>query len=208
MLVTVMRHAESMGNAGFGGGVDPGLSPKGTLQAARAAERLAKEGVTHVWSSPFRRAILTARATAAPQGIEVVLHHEMCEHYIYDDFLGWTCPLGKDIAGAHEGVRLADGFPDGLWTPAWGEPWDAICARTANVARRAIDLGRSRPRQEAHLLIVGHGASVKAVLRSLAGLDIAQAEPYVNAGVSRIRLDSRLPGEALFLNDASHLSGL
>ncbi len=210
MLITVVRHAESMGNAGLGGGEDPLLSPKGTEQARRAAARLAGEGVTHVWSSPFRRAIVTARMVAEPAGLAVVLHHAMCEHYIYEGLRAWRCPTGRALAREFPGVRLAADFPAGRWTPKWGESWEHICARTAVVARRALALGRRRARdgKDTHLVIVAHGASVKALLRSLTGLDIAQAEPYVNAGLSRVRLDGSLPGEAVFLNDASHLAGL
>ena len=210
MLITAIRHAESMGNAGLGGGVNPGLSPKGREQAKRAAKRLAGERVTHVWSSPFNRAIATARAVAAESGATVELHHEMCEHYIYDDFRDWRCPTGSAILREHEGVRLARTFPKGSWTPEFGESWEAICARTANVARRALALGRRRARtgRKTHLVVVGHGASVKALLRSLTGLNIAQDEHYVNAGLSRVRLDGALPGKVIYLNDAAHLDGL
>jgi len=210
MLITVVRHAESMGNAGLGGGENPHLSPRGWEQAAHAAERLSRERVTHVWSSPFRRAIETARMIAEGAGVAVVLQHEMCEHYIYDGFRTWRCPTGEAIVREFPGVRLAADFPKGKWTPAWGESWEAICARTARVAKRALALGRRRARagRQTHLVIVGHGASVKAVLRSLSGLDIAQPEPYVNAGLSRVRATDTLPGKVVFLNDAGHLAGM
>ena len=211
MLVTAMRHAESLGNAGLllVDDPDPRLSPRGVEQARLSAERLAQEGVTHMWSSPFRRAVQTASILAEEHGIEILLEAGMCEHYIYDDLRDWHPTTGREIAGEFGRVRLPRGFDAKAWTPEWGETWEALLVRTARVARKALALGRrSRGERDVHLVVVGHGASTKGLLSALTGIGIAQDAPFVNAGMSRVRVTDSLPGEIVFLNDASHLSGL
>ena len=207
MLITAIRHAESLGNAGLSTETDPRLSPRGEDQARRAAERLLREGVTHVWSSPFRRAIRTASFVARAMGLGVLLEPGMCEHYIYDDLRDWRCTTGDQLRREFDCVTLPEGFDRGPWTPTWGESWDALLARTARVAAKALALGRTAAHgKEIHLVIVGHGASVKALVSGLIGSAIPPDAGFVNAGFSRVRLDGTLPGVPLLLNDASHLN--
>jgi len=208
MLVTVLRHAESMSNAGLSSDTDPLLSPRGMEQARRTAERLGPEGVTHIWSSPFRRAIVTAGFVAARAGLKVRLEPGMCEHYIYESFRDYAPRALGDLAREFDFVRLPRGADSRPWTPEFPEPWEELLVRTAKVAKKALALARrSRTPDQVHLVVFGHGASVKALLRSLTGLDIAQSEPYVNAGLSRVRVMKSLPGKVVFLNDVAHLDG-
>jgi broad specificity phosphatase PhoE len=208
--VTLVRHAESLGNAGLDDGPDAGLSSKGREQARRAAARLAREGVTHVWASPYRRAIDTALAIARSSGLGVVVDPRMGEHFIYENAHRWRAPSGRAIRRQYrgQGLRLASDFPAGRWTPAWGEPWEALCARTALVAKRALALDRRRAGRNTHLVVVGHGASVKTLLRALTGIEIPQEIVLLNASFSRVHLARALPGRLVFLNDVRHLRGL
>jgi len=211
MLVTVIRHAESLGNAGMlrENDPDPLLSPLGIDQARLAAKRLAAEGVTHIWSSPFRRAIQTASYLARARQIEVLLEPDMVEHYIFDDLKDYRGRTGRELLTEFEFATLAGHFRGGRWTPEWGESWEGLLERTGRVARRALELARKSANPEAvHLAVFGHGASVKALLTTLIGEAIPSDAPFVNAGMSRARLDDSLPGKALFLNDASHLDVL
>jgi len=207
MLVTAVRHAESLGNAGLSSDSDPLLSPKGETQAELTGGHLAADGVTHVWSSPYRRAIRTAEHTARPLGLDVVIRPDMCEHHVYDDLKDFAFRPPREILAEFPFARLAGGFGESGWEPAWPETWEHLLLRTAGVAADALKLGRSFGKK-AHLVVVGHGASVKGLLRALSGEDIPQDAPYVNACVSRVRLRGRLPGKALFLNDTGHLAGL
>lgn len=205
MLVTAIRHAESLGNAGLSDDIAPGLSPRGEKQARKTAERLARDGVTHVWSSPYRRAIRTAQHIARRFDLDVLVRPDMCEHHLYDSLKDYCGRDGAEILREFRDVRLGDGFDAGKWAPpVWPETWEHLLKRTATIAKAAIETGRPfGPR--AHLVVVGHGASVKGLLIALTGLSIPQDAPYVNASVSRVRLDGALPGEAILLNDAGHL---
>jgi len=208
MLVTAIRHAESLGNAGLLTEVepDPLLSPRGVDQACLTAERLAAEGVTHIWSSPFRRAIQTASFLAKTTGVAVVLEPDMVEHYIFDDLRDYQGRSREALLEEFACARPAPHFGAGQWTPAWGESWEALLARTRRVAERALELGRES--DDAHLVVFGHGASTKALVTTLIGEAIPPDAPFVNAGMSRARLDGALPGQVVFLNDAGHLAAL
>jgi broad specificity phosphatase PhoE len=206
VLVTAIRHAESLGNAGLSSDSDPPLSPKGEAQARLTARRLAADGVTQVWSSPYRRALMTAECVARWARIEVVIRPDMCEHHVYEDLKDFRFRSAREIKREFPFARVAGGFGDG-WEPEWPETWEHLLERTARVAADALVLGRSFW-GDAHLVVVGHGASVKGLLRALSGEDIPQDAPYVNACVSRVTLGDSLPGRALFLNDSGHLAGL
>jgi len=216
MLFTVVRHAQSLGNAGMltEDDPDPRLSPLGIEQARLTAQRLAPQEVTHIWSSPFRRAVQTASFLAQARGIEVLLEADMVEHYIFDDLKDYTGRRGTELHREFACVAVPDGFDDGPWTPEWGESWEQLKARTRRVAEKALELDRSSSEARApagevvHLAVFGHGASCKALLCSLVGEEIAQDAPFVNAGISRVRLDGSLPGETVFLSDASHLAAV
>jgi len=215
MLVTAVRHAESLGNAGMltEDNPDPLLSPHGLQQARLATERLASEGVTHIWSSPFRRAVRTASLLAEATGVAVLLEPEMVEHYIFEDLEGYPGRTGVDLKREFDCVCVPDGM-NGPWTPAYPESWEQLLARTRRVAERALGLDNARlgepavAQDDVHLVVFGHGASTKGLVTALIGEAIARDAGFVNTGMSRARLDGTLPGETIFINDARHLAGL
>ncbi len=104
MPIYFIRHGQSEFNAAFEGGADPmifdaPLSPLGFTQAKEARKTVAELGISRVVTSPFTRAIQTARTVfdgVAP--IEVQLgHHELLSH---------SCDIGR-----HPG-KLSSEFPD------------------------------------------------------------------------------------------------
>ena len=205
MLVTAVRHAESLGNAGMLTEPDPDplLSPVGVGQARAAAARLAREGATHIWSSPFRRTIQTASFLADAAGLEVLLVPEMVEHYLWEDLDGYVGRTGEELRTEFPCVRVPGTLVDGAWAPEFPESWAQLLMRTHRVAERALELPS---RDNAHLVVFGHGASAKGLAYALLGEEVAADVGFVNTGMTRVRLDGALPGEAVFINDDSHLS--
>ncbi len=140
-------------------------------------------------------------------GVKVQLEPDMVEHYIYDDLKEYHGRTGVELCEEFDCVIVPDGFDDGVWTPTWGETWDDLLVRTARVAERAVELGQQAS-NDLHVVVFAHGASTKALVSNLLGASIASDAGYVNAGMSRARLDGSLPGAEVFLNDASHLDSL
>ena len=59
-VIWLVRHGDCY--EGMSEGTNPPLSPLGHTQAARLAKRVKRAGVTAIYSSPYRRAVETARA--------------------------------------------------------------------------------------------------------------------------------------------------
>ena len=73
MILYIARHGESLGNTGEDTGSDPILSEKGRTQASLLGERMKKIKLDAVFSSPLKRAVETAQATAVHQQKEVAI---------------------------------------------------------------------------------------------------------------------------------------
>jgi probable phosphoglycerate mutase len=68
--ITLLRHGEPDWSPGGTSVNDPGLTRYGHAQARAAAERLASEGITAIYVSPYRRSQETAAPLAEATGIE------------------------------------------------------------------------------------------------------------------------------------------
>lgn len=64
------------------------LDPDGVLEAHATARHLAHRPITAVVSSPLARAMSTARAIAAPLGLEVVVDPDLTEWQLSKDWIG------------------------------------------------------------------------------------------------------------------------
>ena len=73
MILHLVRHGESEGNAGISEEIDCGLTVFGRRQAAHTAVRLARNDVTAVLSSPFRRTIESAMPLCRHTDLELEL---------------------------------------------------------------------------------------------------------------------------------------
>ncbi len=89
----LLRHGEQQlaANMPVGEVLDAPLSAQGREQARALGERLAGTALDAVWCSPLGRARETARAVAAPHGLEPVVHEGLRE---IDQFRGVPDHLG------------------------------------------------------------------------------------------------------------------
>lgn len=79
MILYIVRHGESLGNTGQDTGNDPVLSEKGEIQAKLLGERMKNISVDCIISSPLRRALSTAAATAQLQNIPTEINPMLIE---------------------------------------------------------------------------------------------------------------------------------
>jgi alpha-ribazole phosphatase len=88
--VWLVRHGQPADLSGrCYGRHDTGLSPDGAQQAKDAAQRLAHEPLTTVYSSPLKRALETARIVAEPHHLPVEIVSGLVE-IDFGDFEGLT----------------------------------------------------------------------------------------------------------------------
>lgn len=89
-----IRHAKAAGQA-----PDAPLTAEGEAQALHLADRLADHGVTRIVSSPWVRAVATARPLAQRLRLEVETDARLTERVLSStDLYDWQTPLAQSFA--------------------------------------------------------------------------------------------------------------
>jgi broad specificity phosphatase PhoE len=139
---------------------DPDLSADGLLQARELAARLALESIAHLFSSPYLRTIHTAHFCAARLGLPIKIEDGIGEWLDPAKFTAQPVLLSRR--------ELACRFPVDatyrpIYEPVFPEPEAVLLTR----CRLVIETLLARTRGS--LLLVGHGASCKAMIYALLG---------------------------------------
>lgn len=162
--VYLVRHGEpEEGYTGrFLGRLNPGLSPKGMEQAARAAARIAPLAPCRCLSSPLRRARDTAAAIAAACGLEV----ECSDLLLEIDFGLLEGKTFREASEIHPGITDSwQALSRDFHFPG-GEDFAAYHRRVTELANRI------RAGEEEKLLLVSHGGLLRGLLCSLLDVDL------------------------------------
>jgi probable phosphoglycerate mutase len=213
MHLFIVRHGECAGQVDPALGMDPDtvLTPRGEAQAVLIGRRLATLDVTHIVSSPLRRALATAAVVAEAAVLqEVAVWHELRE--LWEPL--W---LSAERAAMERQFPCAR-FPDHVAADGWlhgDESAAAVRARAAAVLER-LPVEYSA---EARVALVTHGGFATYVLSAI--LQIPPEQPVwfelANGAVSHLRfvpsaaqeawppLYPAFPVEVLALNDRRHL---
>lgn len=164
-LVLLARHGQTDWNAAgrWQGHADRPLSAAGTRQARELAERLRGYPLDAVYASDLRRALETAAAVAARQGLAVTALPELREV----DTGSWTGLTRPDAQR-----RFPEEFArwEATGEPGWegGESYDDLSARVVPAVER---IGEAHP--GGRVLVVAHAGVVRAVHARVLGLDPA-----------------------------------
>jgi len=202
--VYLSRHGETMLGAEdrFAGSTDVELSETGRAQVEALGRRLASAPIEHVYTSPLRRALVTAEAIARPHGLVPSETSGLREI----DHGRWEGMSRDDVA--HE-------FPDEYraWTddpfrcaPEGGESGVQAMARALVALRGIVERHQGQT-----VLLVSHKATIRLVLCSLLGIDargyrdrLDQSPACLNALEFKDPIQARL----LVFNDISHYAGV
>lgn len=174
---------------------NPHLSEDGIVQARETGVRLGGEGIQHLFASPFLRTVETAHYIAETLRIQIKVEHGACE---------WLNP--EWFAQAPPQIPLGDlveQFPqiDLNYSPSvvarYPENSEEALVRAGKTVRALADTYRG------DILIIGHGHSVRGMVRALIGVD-CNILPGLCSLIKIIREDDAF---TLELNgDSSHLS--
>lgn len=193
--LTLIRHGITAWNAQrrFQGHTDTPLSEQGREQARRLAARLAGERIDAIVASDLSRALETARAIAAPHGIDVRTDARLRE----SNFGAWEGLTREEAVatGLHlrDSVRTRETERE-LEIP---ETLEQVRERVGAFVRELLE-----QTPDGHVAVVAHAGSIHAALRELglstAGLTIA------HASITRLSME---PGGARLINvgDVAHL---
>lgn len=184
----------------FAGDVGVELSNEGRWQAELLGERLRREGLTAIYSSPLSRTMETARIIAARCGVQPVPIDPLRE-ISHGRWEGLTRREVEQRHGAEYAAWEEDPF---TFAPEGGETGVAVLAR-ALPALRAIITRHGAER----VLVVSHKATIRILLSSLLGIDargyrdrLDQAPACLNVLDFRDAVHARL----MLFNDTSHYS--
>jgi broad specificity phosphatase PhoE len=161
VLLHLVRHAESLGNASRSGAIDCDLSDLGRAQAQAVAAELKRQGVDRVLSSPYRRTLCTAQAIAAATGAPIEAYPLLHEHHTSMFPPDWPLMTRSELVVNFPGLILPDELADRGW-----------CARYGNQ----------------RLVLVTHGSPAgKLVQAFLGGTDAAKVEVTIaNASITTL----------------------
>lgn len=174
---------------------DPPLSDDGVVQAKELGQRLAGEGIRHIFASPFLRTVQTASIVADILDLPIFLESGLSE---------WLNPAWMKTEPERLPVEaLQEDFPriDLTYTSRviarYPETNEKVLDRTAQTVQRLTsDFSED-------FLMVGHGASVVGTARGLVG-----GNPEINATLCcLVKLVRQEQAWVMELNgDTSHLS--
>jgi probable phosphoglycerate mutase len=166
--IVLVRHGETDWNRErrFQGRADTPLNDAGRAQARDLVERLRRERVSAVYTSPLRRAAETAHIVAERLGLPVRVSEPMCEI----DVGSWE---GLTI----EEVRVH--FPHDeqiAWSSGWdgGESYEELDRR---VVAALLELAAMHP--DEHVAVVTHGGPIRAAIAASHGLSFESARPLL-----------------------------
>ena len=200
MRLILVRHGQSEGNAAgiIQGHTEFGLTELGLIQAKATAERLAREKVDRIASSPLRRAVQTAREVGLTLGLPIEEEPALREY-------------GMGEASGLTGQELRERFPHIVGAYARGERpvFPGEEGRDVFRARLADFLARVQQNDET-VIAVAHGGVISALCYDVLGIDAARRGMFMVANCSITEFVRDRSGRLTLArhNDTCHLDGL
>lgn len=210
MKLILVRHGESIGNQEnrLQGQHDYELTELGQRQALLTGQRLAREGVTRVYTSPLLRASATAKTIAEVIGGLEPLHLPDIAEYHFGDMSGQTyAEVRKHFTGSTALSQPPPGPPPERVYPG-EEGRDNFFNRVTLALKEVIER-----HSEESVAVVSHGGPIALFCQSVLGLPYSRPMPFSidNCSLTVIQYD---PSERdytallLSLNDVCHLDAL
>jgi len=199
-IMHLVRHGRSVWNAAgrIQGQIDIELDEIGLQQAQRIADRLEREPIAAIYSSPLLRAKATADAIAGRFNLPVTPDARLME-YDFGVISGMTW---AEVTENHP--ELADRWLEDPWAvPVAGSEGRVNFA--ARVMSAMQDICAQLPAK--HVAIVAHGGTFGVYLTAMLGLDLNRRHPFHfgNTSLSLVEMH-----EGVFhihsLNNTCHLS--
>ncbi len=200
--IVLIRHCEAEGNLNrvFQGHTDSEISENGRRQLDRLAERCRTLPFDAVYTSPLRRAQLTARAAAR--------HHEMplrVEEGLMEINGGvWEGRAWKSLPDLYPEEARRWNLAPWAFHPDGGESMRAVYDRIWNAVTGIV-----RAHGGQTICVVSHGCAIRNFLCRAHGKPIEALNEIAwcdNTAVSLIDFDETLTPRVVLENDLSHLS--
>ena len=182
----------------FSGAEGVELSEEGTEQVRLLGERLKHEEISAIYSSPYSRAMGTAKIIAGHCALPIEQRDGLRE-ISHGRWEGLTRQEVENQFGTEYSAWAEDPF---TFAPVGGESGVSVLARALPVIREIVTA-----QMDQHVLVVSHKATIRIVLSSLLGFDprgyrdrLDQAPACLNVLEFRDPVRARL----MLFNDTSH----
>ncbi|MEA4973298.1 Phosphoserine phosphatase 1 [bioreactor metagenome] len=196
-----MRHGETVWNTErrYQGMTDIELSAEGIKQAECVTERFKNIRIDKIYSSPLKRAMLTAKPIAENKGLEIITEDAFREIH----FGEWE---GKTVPDLTE--KYGDSYINFIREPHnYGFPGEENIDNVIKRIKPSID--RIIENEDGNVLIISHGGIIRLMIMYIMGLDNSWfTKMWINnTGISiiEIKKDRRL---MLTVNDSAHLAAM
>ena len=168
MKIYLMRHGETEWNkiGKFQGQVDTPLAKEGILQAQKTAEGMKEIPFDCIFSSPLKRAYMTAQIIRGDREIPLIRDNRLKE-------MSFGIYEGRRLAGFNKPGRVrAMRFrndPVRYRPPKHGETFEELIARTSGFIREEILPLEGKMDT---ILITAHGSAVRSIILALTGREL------------------------------------
>jgi probable phosphoglycerate mutase len=199
-IMHLVRHGRSVWNAAgrIQGQIDIELDEVGLQQAQRIADRLAREPISAIYSSPLLRAKVTADAIAERLHLPVTLDARLMEY----DFGVVSGMTWAELTENHP--ELVDRWLEDPWAvPVAGSEGRPNFAKRVTAAMQ--DLCAQHPEEQ--VAVVAHGGTFGVYLTAMLGLDVNRRHPFHfgNTSLSLVEVSNET-FHVHYLNSLCHLN--
>jgi probable phosphoglycerate mutase len=198
----LVRHGETEWNAlsKVQGNMDTELNDMGIKQAEFVANRLAKENIDVLYTSSLKRAKATAQRIAAQTNIELKELHEFREIRL-GPWEGLTLIEINEKYADHYKIYREN--PTDFNMPG-AETFLQVSERFCNAIHNIV-----AENMDKKIVIVSHGAAIKAAIISILGIDISHYNKFRidNASISILNFSDKYHNGVVVecLNNISHM---
>lgn len=195
----LLRHGETEWNIKkiTQGVTDIKLTDNGIIQAKKAANRLLSEEIDYIYASDLSRAYETAKIIGDLLKIDVETDRGLREM----NFGGWQGLTVEDLVSKYPNEHVVWRSQPHKWSIEGAETLLKVQERTLATVNHLRKKHSSK-----NVLVVSHGAAIKALLLGILDLDLSNYHKLTsgNTGLSIIEFKIDYPIISL-LNDTCHL---
>ena len=198
----IVRHCEAEGNINetFQGHIDSNITEKGALQLERLAERFRETHIDGIYSSPLKRACLTAEAVNKFHGVPILTDRDLME---INGGKMENCKWSELPRLFPESFNIwKNNFPE--FQAPGGESVREVYDRMKKAALKHVseNVGKT-------VVIASHGGAIRTLLCFLLGFPPEGIDevPWVeNTSVSLFSFDEELKPGCVYINDFAHIA--
>ena len=198
--IYLIRHGETEHSAAdrLSGASDIDLAAEGRRQASCLAQRLARQPIAALYSSPLRRTVETATLVGRPHGLTPILAAGLREI----DYGQWEARRRRDVQAEYAAAFAAWEADPLTLAPPGGETGRAVLARALPALQ---SIAANHPTQT--IAVVSHKTTIRLMLCGLLGIDPRGYRARLDQSPACLNIldwDETHGARLILFNDVSH----